>query len=290
MKILTLSSFFTLFCFSLCAQIQIGNYDNNYYHVEYIPRYLIEDTVYSLDLINHSVPIDLDNDNIVDLSINSRYDQCIAGGPGGPTYYPYWESSISIINDSLDIISLPNNIADTLRLNDYISNNNNWVSYIQFRLAFNINNYTVDTTWKDKIGYFIGFRIKKPSQDTLFGWIQLDVYNYHIINLVEYACQSYYPNDTIINPYLANIHQVNINSDILTVSPNPFKNKLNIFLNEKDANIEAVELYSIHGELLIRKNSFSRNFELDTSELKHGVFILRVYLDNNLVINTKVVK
>ena len=284
-----------LFSLSLCAQIQVGNYDNTFYHVEYSPSYKIEDSVSSnLDNITHSVLFDLDNDNSMDLNITSisRFNL----GSGG--YYPFWESKITVINDSLDIISLPNanttpntTNPDTLILNDFITANNSWVSLNAeyFRLARNINNFTIDSTWKNQTGHFIGFRIRKPNQDTLLGWIQLDVQDYHIIRVSEHACQSYSPNDTIIDPNIVGIKQV-YNNDILTIYPNPVHNKLNIIHHKIGETIKRVELYSINGKLLMSKEEISGKYNLNTSELKNGVFILRVYLDNDSIINSKVVK
>ena len=140
-NLLLLSCLYTI---SLTAQIQIGNYDSTFYHAEFSPSYKIMDTVYSngvIDNISHSATFDLDNDNNIDLSINSKHNGVPLPSGGS---YPYWESSISIINDSLEIISLPDNIVDTLTSNDSISENNYWISDTQFKLAYSINNFTTN--------------------------------------------------------------------------------------------------------------------------------------------------
>lgn len=277
---------------ALNAQINIGYYDSTFYHVNFTPNYIVKDTVYDSDYNHHNVLIDLDNDGNNDLSINSVYDQKMgSGGPGLPFYYPYWESSITVLNDSLKVVSVNNTNADTLTSIDSISVNSNWGSNNYFNLAFSINNYTVDSTWKDKAGYFIGFEIIKP-QDTLLGWFQFDIEGYHIIKLVEFACQSHNPKDTTINLYEnpAKIKQIIEDVEVITILPNPFQENLHIFSSKKGIDIKHVELYSLAGKLLISKEVFSGNCNIDTSKLINGVFILKVYLTDNSIVNRKVIK
>jgi hypothetical protein len=281
---------FILIPFSLIAQtgLGIGKYDSTYYHVKFSPSYRIEDTVYTpgvVENISHSVPLDLNNNGIYDLKIKSlRKNNYYPRGQSGT--YPYWASYVERINNSINIISLPNDhTADTLSYDYITTNTDNWVSSSTYYLAYNLNNFDIDNTWKDKSGYYIGFRI-----GTSYGWIQLEVDDYYIINLVEYACQSSNPKDTIIDPaiYLS-IKQEYID-DLLTIYPNPIHDKLNIVNQKNGVNIKLVEIYSIEGELLISEDYYSSDVYINTSELKKGVFILRVYLDNNSIINSKVVK
>jgi hypothetical protein len=274
------------------AQIRIGSYDSTFYHVVFTPNFIVEDETYTFDSQDDaSRAIDLDNDGLFDLYLVSKWTENQAGGPPHiPYYYPSWFALLSIVNPSLEVVSI-NYLPDTLTTGDTITSSSTWNHDPSFTLAFNINSTTVDSTWKDKSGYYVGLRIKTAS-DTLYGWLQIDVSGYHKIILKESACQSTNPEDTVLNPYLDLIVFKNSNDigNLLKVFPNPFHDKINIDMSKTGIDIKQIAMYSIDGKLIDCKQVDASSYNFDTGGYKQGIFLLKIMLSDNSIIYQKVVK
>ena len=65
---------------------------------------------------------------------------------------------------------------------------------------------------------------------------------------------------------------------VYDISPNPTKSLLNI---NSDGFISAVEFYSVTGQVVIRKEVNSYEVELDVENFADGVYILRIYGEEN---------
>ena len=75
---------------------------------------------------------------------------------------------------------------------------------------------------------------------------------------------------------------------VYDIGPNPTKSLLNI---NSDGFISAVEVYSVTGQLVMRKDVNGYEAEFDMEGLVDGVYILRIYgEESNLPSVYKVVK
>jgi len=76
----------------------------------------------------------------------------------------------------------------------------------------------------------------------------------------------------------------NISSNQITVYPNPAKDELYI---KSELQIKKVEIYSSTGSLLLSDNNFNR--KITVSSLPKGIYLVKIYTDNGVVVS-KIVK
>jgi hypothetical protein len=265
----------------LNAQVKVGDTGTGFYHAVFNTPYILKDTIY--DFYSKGFSLDLNGDGINDIKLESHYYWRIIPPQAGGGTYPTWACSINSFNDLTEIVRR-NSMVDTLRLNDTINSTHNlWFKYVtnSINLTYNINNSTIDSTWKDQSDKYIGFRIMQ-SNDTSYGWLSISVTGYTEITIKEYACQSSYQTDTVLS-----INTNSILKDMIKIYPIPFKDYITIF-SANNVNIKKVEFISIEGILLKYIDFPNRN--LLTSDLKPGVYVMVIHLDNNEILRKNVIK
>ena len=82
-----------------------------------------------------------------------------------------------------------------------------------------------------------------------------------------------------------NIASVNSQKYNVQVYPNPFKNSVSV--NGGNQQIETVEIYAISGSLIKKQNIAETSHEIELSELKKGMYFLKI---NTLEKESKMVK
>ena len=91
-----------------------------------------------------------------------------------------------------------------------------------------------------------------------------------------------------INEYITDIKEITSSSSEITIDlyPNPTSDYLNVKWTNKKGDIR-FEIYDIHGrKLLSQRNANSINLQ----KLSQGTFIIKIYMDNDLVTTRKIIK
>jgi len=73
-----------------------------------------------------------------------------------------------------------------------------------------------------------------------------------------------------------------------SVFPNPSSDVVNISLDK--GQLLKIELFSITGRLIFKKDLNSRTYALNISDYPSGVYLVRVFNQNNDIVNTKILK
>jgi hypothetical protein len=275
---------FTFFCFNFTfTQIEAGIYDSSHYHVLYYPNYKIDDTTYSNDSNQEvEINIDFDGDGIRDARIASQFYKYQTSEPG--YYVPFSRSSIYL--DSLtEIISIGSSfetaIADTLQANFLINNEANWrEGYIG--LGFSLNNVTVQSTWNLVPNKYVGFRKIKTTGDTLYGWLSLYVKDYRTVFLMEHACQSMNPKDTIISWFAGLTENTKNPNSNIKIYPNPSFNSTTIEFNQKMQNITLTMTNLLGQEIRKIENLNESIYILNHEDHPSGIYFIQVFQEGKL--------
>jgi len=79
------------------------------------------------------------------------------------------------------------------------------------------------------------------------------------------------------------INEIN-ESSLISVFPQPAKNKLNIKINLNNIEVYTLDLYNSQGKILLSTllNKNSENINLDVSQFKSGIYFIKVHSKNNL--------
>jgi hypothetical protein len=96
-------------------------------------------------------------------------------------------------------------------------------------------------------------------------------------DLIRNLQSCYSANSLRKNP--TNIESINITKNDIQVYPNPFKKFISI--NGGNKKIEKVEIYSISGSLLWKQNINGLGNEIDLSDLKTGIYFLKIFTLEN---------
>lgn len=88
----------------------------------------------------------------------------------------------------------------------------------------------------------------------------------------------------IINP--THLNETSTNSNEILIYPNPTENEINILSNE---NIISVKIYDISGKLVEISNNIHKNIFYQHLEITTGVYFVNIELENNCVLNKKIV-
>ena len=74
----------------------------------------------------------------------------------------------------------------------------------------------------------------------------------------------------------------------ISVYPNPSNDLINIKLD--DNQLSKIELYDITGKLLFKKNLKANNYVLNIANYPSGIYLLKIFNQNSMFINKKVIK
>ena len=73
-----------------------------------------------------------------------------------------------------------------------------------------------------------------------------------------------------------------------SVYPNPSSDVINISLNK--GQLLKIELFSMTGRLIFKKDLNSKTYALNIGDYPSGVYLVRVFNQNNDIVNTKILK
>jgi hypothetical protein len=73
-----------------------------------------------------------------------------------------------------------------------------------------------------------------------------------------------------------------------SIFPNPSSDVINISLDK--GQLLKIELFSMTGRLIFKKDLISRTYALNISDYPSGVYLVRVFNQNNDIVNTKILK
>lgn len=279
MKAILLSALATLSCVLVQGQatpILAGDTAPGFYRATYVPVYTLHDSIRDRypENTDQVHAIDVDGDDSPDLSIYSSYSSQYAGGPW-PFWYPVWSSGL-LLDSLTDAVLLDPDVfdLDTLVRGSTIDQNLNWSAPMMANVRFcrNINNYTLESTWKDQSDHYVGLRVRKASGDTLYGWLKVSVQGYHIVHVEEHACQSANPRDTIISLYAS----VGDMDPLRAVSlfPNPFTERSTLRVGGP-LNKASMAVYNALGQRVLRLNDIhGTELVLERGALVAGQYLL----------------
>ena len=190
---------------------------------------------------------------------------------------------------------------DTISV-DIINSNIKTIRFAKSVEAYNFGDYTskkivvCDTTYYESQGekysfYYDTWYEGIGSNQMLFEFDE-NFYNFPFSQkFTELLC--FWNNDIQIyqSPNFTFCENAEINSDIkeinnslnITIFPNPTKDILNI---TTDLEITTIKIYSITGSLLLETNHKT----IDVSKLSNGIFIVKVILSSNEIIEKKIIK
>jgi len=102
-----------------------------------------------------------------------------------------------------------------------------------------------------------------------------------VVNWDTYFLDDFNLSETPLSPLL--VQDVS-HSDVISVYPQPAKEKLNIYLKITENDLKSLDVYDIQGKILLSKsiNQKSNNVSLDVSEFNSGIYFIKVHSKNNL--------
>lgn len=151
-----------------------------------------------------------------------------------------------------------------------------------------IAGYTEYGEWLNANSGFVGFRLKTPDSDTLYGWIRVYTASFEaqgaILQITQWAIQS----DSMPSPVFESIPP----SDIVRIQPNPVRDLLR--LENRLSEALQIEILDLSGKIcLARPESLPANgtAALDLSSLPGGLYLLSGHDSNGRqIMLQKVVK
>ena len=235
--------------------------------------------------IGGSVQIDIDQNGTNDFEFIAYAFGALGGGSTYCGIHPLSTNNKILARPDTSIgysgtqyiknVPLSLNYDDSILISANFNNGFNylWSSTYGYESAPNIND------WNNIGDSYIGVSLD-VGNDTLIGWIRVNVsyINYiYKLTIKDFACNNN-PN-SIIN--IENTSQINI-------FPNPVKNNLKIDLPD-NIRINHLSLFSINEQILFQKTQLFNFTSIDLSEIKSGIYILKIETENNTIVK-KIIK
>jgi len=193
------------------------------------------------------------------------------------TYGPNYRISIYIqgLNNSNQIACSPfpgssnpngNLLAHSFSFSDTIEKSNNWqwdtMVYLSVESLWS-SGQSIPSHWIVGVNNstYIGLRIIQ-SNDTLYGWLKIQINGTNSITLKEYACNQIF-NKIDKNEYISN--------DFI-LSPNPNNGVLNIKTNNDNQSL--IRIYNSLGYLCQTETVSGKNIRINLDNLSNGIYNL----------------
>jgi hypothetical protein len=81
----------------------------------------------------------------------------------------------------------------------------------------------------------------------------------------------------------------NTDSKRMTLQPNPAKDYVNIYFDNRQNKSVLIKLSSMDGKILQVKKIASNYLQLNTSQYSNGTYLIELFEDNKLVVSNKLV-
>lgn len=168
----------------------------------------------------------------------------------------------NILNDKLDPDTVQMVDASHEYVLDRVGNTLEW-TFIAVSLPPSVPNSDVGKGYilfniKPKTGYAVGDII--PAQASIY-----------------FDTNPAITTSTFNTEFVSSLGRPSFDASQFTAFPNPVKNTVRISNNE---NIERVEVYTVLGQLILQKSANASYTDLDASDLKSGVYLLKAYSGN----------
>lgn len=120
--------------------------------------------------------------------------------------------------------------------------------------------------------------VTEPVSTTLSPVIPIQNTLTHVENIQDYLLES-------CNPTAGIDEEI---QGILSIYPNPVKDLIHVNLTE--TNINKFEIYDILGKKVLSKKGLNTLENIDVRKLKHGIYFLKVFDNNNATFTSKFIK
>lgn len=257
-----------LFAFlNLQGQSLAGIYDSTiHYKTRFTPPLLIS----SENDSNNSKSFDANNDGIIDFEIRVYSGPLSEISEGKATYIEGLEGGNFSMgsNNGNHVEPYEFYLGDTLNKNgtilEYIPLTYPGSMTVAIYIYYpNVN----ENTWLNNPN-FMGFRIVNTSNDTLYGWLKVNLVDYDSLYVHEIVCESLNPEINIVTSI-----QNNKNDDSISFFPNPANETL-FFKYKHGLQVNKVQIFNLDGTLVLEK---SKDLDaLNISNLQQGAYIIIV--------------
>ena len=192
--------------------------------------------------------------------------------------------------------SNPNGFADINKFNDTITIDFEIVSGEAYQITIMTDNYGEEVSWEiNSDNNIIEFGENLNSnqineinlclnQDSCYTFTIFDSFNdgiccdfgngFFTINQILYSGN--YTDSYSVD--LCDLNTVNKIQEKISISPNPSDGKF-VFLSP--TKIDQIEIFNINGDLIKQKTVYSKNPEIDLTEMKSGIYITRINTQSN---------
>ncbi len=252
---------------------------NDDYFVDLIPDSIVVAAMQNISIFN----IDIDGNDINDIQIHSGNFT----GPGNSRYY----TKLTALNNQLkfalgkiQIDSFPeviggeliwtyffySNIPEVLDYGEIIDSQKPFSDSVMYLSILNSGfyNYSVDD-WLNIGEKYVGVSMQ-VNDDTLYGWILVEVTNYARVIVKEFACNK--------NPYIG--IAPGATKQAFELYPNPAKNEVYIKLNDENAGKPATfTLCDLSGKKLFRVDEIPQNGHITLPEFAKGLYIAEIVVE-----------
>lgn len=178
-----------------------------------------------------------------------------------PMYQKRWRVKYNLVNSAGVTVQRFTSKADLYLLMDG--------SYSE---AFMVNvpatgTYKLSLTVEDTTGYFnpLPLNINTRNADGSYTVATVQVKNPQALPITD--------------PYVRPIR----NNAVIKIYPNPVNTELNVELAKNTSKPVSVDIYDVTGRLIMQQTNYSDNFKINTSQLKDGIYIFKLYNRYNII-------
>ena len=285
MKILVLKGWLMLsllFGFAINAYPQyfiVGQHSaiNYYVNIEPDTTLVGPNNEYTQSLPAATFQIDINGDGNKDFSLYSIGHMVMGWGDSEISIRIYDTSTCQIAFGYYDTCHRPDStyflykIAKSFKINDTISNNLVWLNSKQYLTYTNwgamLYNCDHNGFINNSEGNYLAVRMLRPN-DTLYGWIKVSNINFLTFTVQEFACNK---NSTGISE----------KTDFVRIYPIPSNGNVTIETLLTGFDLIVYNQYGI--EVMQKELSLGKN-HVDINCMANGVYILKLFKDNSIII------
>lgn len=225
--------------------------------------------------------LDVDNDEINDLAFNIDYEE-------GASSLSFW-TIVTILNDSMDIIKVPNqNWVHELGFNDTISENRNWSNGNTNQLlllAFFKEWHPppgIYNLWGEFHSGYLGFKIEYAAE-TVYGWI-------HIASTCVYINVDITAKESAIRGITVGTNKPVETTERFVLRPNPCSDKLFIELKSQHSEELKYDVFDLLGNCIHSGELSNNKNVINTSSYTPGIYFIMITKENEIIKRLKFLK
>lgn len=279
--------------FGISAQrIIAGMHGSQDYYYNFLPDIILTSTSGSF---NVTYSLDINNDGINDLTLGAQHE--VTNWEGATSSYlislnqtgfalERFDSCFAIFDSTLQYhLYYVEPIAKSFSKYDTIGKSTSWYPG---KLYMAYSRGSVNKPWNQGYGcggmmdttqtdYYVGVRVLIPN-DTLYGWVKIR-FTYLSVTIEEYGCNKY--SIGMDDP---------LNESFISIFPNPTNGQLfirNSRFGRSDCN---VKVFDVLGESIYESELNTEKTTIDLSEKPKGVYVVKLYCDNESITKKVIVQ